>query len=60
MLKNSFSLEESSPFTSETATEEGVERLGVEGLEFAFGSTGVVVPEGFPEEGGAEAILSRQ
>lgn len=45
--------------TSATATVEGVERFGVVGLE-PLGSTGVVAPEGFPDEGGAEAILSEQ
>lgn len=43
--------------TSDTATVDGVERFGVVGREVELGSTGVVVPEGCPEEGGAEAIL---
>lgn len=60
MLRNNLSLEESSPLTSVAAAVEGVERFGVDGLEIASGPIGVVVPEGCPDEGAAEAILSQQ
>lgn len=57
MLRNNFRRDESSapPFISVAADVVGVERLGV--VEREDGSTGVVVPDGTPDEGAAEAML---
>lgn len=60
MLRNSLSLEESSPLVSVAATVEGVDRFGVDGLEAGSEPTGVVVPEGCADDGAAEAILPEQ
>lgn len=60
MLRNSFSLEESSPLVSVAAMVEGVDRFGVDGLEVGSEPTGVVVPEGCADDGAAEAILLGQ
>lgn len=54
MLINNFNLEESSlPFTSTVGG--GVDKFGVVGLELE--SNGVVVPDGLPDDGAAEAII---
>lgn len=46
MLRNSFSLEESSPLISVAAAGGGVDRFGVDGRETPSEPAGVVVPEG--------------
>lgn len=60
MLMNSLSLDESSEPLIWVSVEVGVgvDRFGVDGREGGFEPCGVVVVEGSPEDGAAEAMLT--
>jgi len=60
MLMNSLSLDESSEPLIWVSAEvgAGVDKLGVDGREGGFEPCGVVVVEGRPEDGAAEAMLT--
>jgi hypothetical protein len=57
---NSFSLDESSPLALSSVAAEvgGVDRFGVLGRDDGFEPCGVVVVEGTPDDGAAEAMLA--